>query len=283
MYKLFIESSCDLTHEELKALDINLIPLKFICNGEALSNDEMGLDEFYKRLRAGEEFSTSAANISDYLDAFTPALEEGYDILHLAFSSGLSSSCQNAKLAAEELSKDYPDRKIYVVDSLCASMGHGLFGYLVAKKKEQGADIEEAKAYAEDLVPKISLSFTVQSLDHLHRGGRISGATALFGNLLGIKPLCYMNEEGKILMCGKVRGTKNALKSLYEKITEHGINLSEQTIFISHADDEKDAQMLADMLKDKVKEIHIGHIGPVIGSHCGPDTIALFFISDKKV
>lgn len=282
-YRIFVESSADLSKAQLAEYNISCIEMEFMHEDKAYTQNDVSIKEFYDMMRDGAHMTTSAANVSSYITKFATALEAGEDVLLLSFSSGLSCSYNNALLAAEELSEKYPDRKIVVVDTLCASLGHGLIAYLTAKKRDEGASITEAAAYAEELIPHLCHSFTVETLKYLHRGGRVSTATAVAGSVLGIKPVMFMNNEGKLIACGKVRGRKASLEALADKLKTHAIDSKNQTVFISQADCMDDAKVLEKMVKPYVKEVVIGDIGPLIGSHAGPGTVALFFVGDERV
>lgn len=282
-YRIFVESSADLSKAQLAEYNISCIEMEFMHEDKAYTQNDVSIKEFYDMMRDGAHMTTSAANVSSYITKFATALEAGEDVLLLSFSSGLSCSYNNALLAAEELSEKYPERKIVVVDTLCASLGHGLIAYLTAKKRDEGASITEAASYAEELIPKLCHSFTVETLKYLHRGGRVSTATAVAGSVLGIKPVMFMNNEGKLIACGKVRGRKASLEALADKLKTHAIDSKNQTVFISQADCMDDAKVLEKMIKPYVKEVVIGNIGPLIGSHAGPGTVALFFVGDERV
>lgn len=282
-YRIFVESSADLSKAQLAEYNISCIEMEFMHEDKAYTQNDVSIKEFYDMMRDGAHMTTSAANVSSYIAKFTPTLEAGEDVLLLSFSSGLSCSYNNALLAAEELNEKYPERKIVVVDTLCASLGHGLIAYLTAQKRDEGASITEAASYAEELIPKLCHSFTVETLKYLHRGGRVSTATAVAGSVLGIKPVMFMNNEGKLIACGKVRGRKASLEALADKLKTHAIDSKNQTVFISQADCMDDAKVLEKMVKPYVKEVVIGNIGPLIGSHAGPGTVALFFVGDERV
>lgn len=282
-YRIFVESSADLSKAQLAEYNISCIEMEFMHEDKAYTQNDVSIKEFYDMMRDGAHMTTSAANVSSYIAKFTSTLEAGEDVLLLSFSSGLSCSYNNALLAAEELSEKYPERKIVVIDTLCASLGHGLIAYLTAKKRDEGASITEAASYAEELIPKLCHSFTVETLKYLHRGGRVSTATAVAGSVLGIKPVMFMNNEGKLIACGKVRGRKASLEALADKLKTHAIDSKNQTVFISQADCMDDAKVLEKMIKPYVKEVVIGDIGPLIGSHAGPGTVALFFVGDERV
>ena len=281
-YRIFVESSADFTPKMLKAHDLDLVPLKLIRGEQSMTNEEMDPKFFYDLERAGERMTTAAANVNDYLEAFEPHLKNGQDILLIGFTSGLSSSVNNAAIAAEELQEKYPERKIYVIDTKCANYGQGLLADLVNQQRQKGATIDEAKAYCEKMMLKIYHAFTVADLMYLKRGGRISAATAVAGTVLGIRPILYVRDDGKIYVAGKARGKSASTKALFDLFEKHAINPKAQTVYISHADCPEEAEKLAGMLKGKVKNVVIGYIGPVFGCHCGPDSLSMYFICDER-
>ena len=182
------------------------------------------------------------------------------------------------------LSEKYPDRKLYSVDSLCASLGQGLLVYLAAQLKEEGKNIDEVKAYVEENVPHLCHWFTVNDLFHLQRGGRVSAAVAIVGSVLGIKPVLHVDNEGHLTSVSKARGRKASINALFDKMVQTGIDIKNQTVFISHGDCEEDANLLADRIKSElgVKEVIINYVGPVIGAHSGCGTLALFFLGTQR-
>ncbi len=281
-YRIFVESSADFTPKMLKSFGLDLVPLKLIRGEQTMTNEEMDPKFFYDLERKGEMMTTCAANISEYTEAFEPHLQNGEDIILLGFSSGLSSSVNNAELAAEALREKYPDRKIYIIDTKCANNGQGLLADLVTRKRAAGATVDEAKAYAEKMMLKIYHSFTMPSLMYLKKGGRISTAAAVAGTVLGIRPILYVRDDGKIYISGKVRGRRAATKALYDAFVKHAVNPKSQDVYIAHADCPEDAEELAQMLKGKVKSVTINYIGPVFGCHCGPEALSLYFIADER-
>lgn len=282
-YDIFCESSCDLPGELLDELNVKLIPLNVIIDGDTISNENLPMEEFYRLLRNGKDISTCAANINDYYEHFKPSLEAGLDILLMGFSSGLSSSVSNAGNSAQMLREEFPERKIIIVDTLAASGGHGMLVDIAAKKRGQGWSIEDTAEYIEDIKLKLCHFFTVASLFHLKKGGRVSAAAAVLGTIAGIKPILYMDENGKILLHSKSRGRKASIKDMIAMFDKHVVNPETQEIFISNCDCPQDAQYLADILSPRVKKVTVTNIGPVIGSHSGPETLALFFIGDSKI
>lgn len=287
-YVIVTDSSADLDAAEVKELELQVIPLKFTLNGVTYSdypdNRDMDPHEFYDRLRAGEVATTAALNLEDAKGVFEPILKDGKDVLMLAFSSGLSSSCQACLLAARELAEEYPDRKIYVVDTLCASRGQGLLVYHTVMKKRAGATLEEARDFAEENKLRLCHWFTVDDLMFLKRGGRVSATAAALGTMLSIKPVLHVDDEGHLINMSKSRGRKGSIKAMVDKAAELAIDPAGQTMFICHGDCLEDAEQLAQMVRERfgTKDIRIGYTGTVIGAHSGPGTLALFFLGEHR-
>jgi len=287
-FRILTDSSCDLKQETADQMGLIVVPLSLHYQNQEYPNylDHRALDvrEFYAGLRTGTPTSTTAANPQLWRSAAEPVLQQGEDVLILAFSSGLSTTCNAANIAAAELRELYPERQILVIDTLCASLGQGLLCWYVVQKAASGASLEETAAYAEELVPRLCHWFTVNDLFFLKRGGRISGATAVVGSLLQIKPVLHVDDEGHLISVSKARGRKASIQALAAKIGEDAIDPETQTIFISHGDCPEDAAYLAALIKEKygISEVYINHVGPVIGSHSGPGTLAMFFIGKKR-
>ena len=287
-YILLTDSSADLPAYLVEELNLHVLPLSVTVNGETFRNfpdeREIRATELYAKLRAGAMATTSAVNVGTFRDFMEPYLKEGKDILYVGFTSGLSGTYQAGVIAAQELMQQYPDRKILTVDSLCASQGQGLLVYLVAKKITAGATIEEAAAYAEETRLHVCHWFTVDDLFFLKRGGRVSAATAIIGSTLGIKPVMRVSDEGKLECFSTVRGRKKSLKALVEHMKETAIDPAEQTVFIVHGDCMEEAETVAQMIRDEfgVKEIIINFVGPVIGAHSGPGTMAIFYLGTHR-
>ena len=285
-YVIFTDSCCDVSPELLAKWGVPYANMTFSFDGE--DKEYIGTDisnhDFYDRMRQGAHARTAAINADTFARAFTPILEEGKDILYVAFSSGLSTTVNSAHMAAEELKEQHPDRKIVIVDTLAASAGGGLMVYMAVAKKNEGATIEENAAYMESLVPQHCIWFTVDDLEYLKRGGRVSPLVAFAGGVLGIKPILQMDEEGHLVKVSTARGRKKAIEALAEKYAELSYEEKNTPIFISQAEAENDAKHLADILKQRhgVEVTLITEIGPVIGSHAGPGTIALFFIGKHR-
>ena len=254
-YVLITDSSADLSQEMVQELGVTVLPLSFTIQGKTYrnypDNREMDLPLFYDMLRAGELATTSAVNVAEYTQAVEPILQEGKDVLILAFSSGLSSTYQASVLAAGELREKYPDRKIYTVDTLCASLGQGLLVYLAAQEQRKGKSIEEVRDWAEETKLNLCHQFTVDDLHFLKRGGRISATTAVVGSMLQIKPVLHVDNEGHLINIGKARGRQASLKALVDKMEKTVTEEGKKTVFISHGDCRKDAVAVADMVRER--------------------------------
>lgn len=287
-YIIITDSSCDLTPALAEETQIAVIPLQLTIEGKEYKNFLDGSDidskAFYAKLRNGVTASTSAVNPDIFAEAFEKIINDGKDVLYLGFSSGLSSTFHASTIAAVDLMQKYPDSKIYCVDTLAASLGQGLLVYLAAEKKKNGATIEEVRDFVEQNKLHLCHWFTVDDLNHLKRGGRVSATTALVGTMLNIKPILHVDDEGHLINVGKVRGRKASIESLLTHMKESAIDPSHQTVFISHGDCEEDALTLKEMIKKEFspKRIEINTIGPVIGAHSGPGTLAVFFLGDKR-
>ncbi len=287
-YVIMTDSCCDLTHEMAEQLGLVVLPLTVETPKGDFKNyldwREIAPKEFYDRLRGGDVCKTSAVNTGTFREAMEAILKEGKDVLYLAFSSGLSGTYNASMIAVGELTEEYPDRKIYAVDTLCASMGQGLIVYLAAQKKNEGATIDEVRDYVENTKMSVAHWFTVDDLMHLKRGGRVSSATAVIGTMLKIKPVLHVDDEGHLINMEKARGRKSALNTLVEKMAATAIEPSKQVVFISHCDCEADAQFVAKKITERlgVKTIYINTIGPVIGAHAGPGTVAVFWLATQR-
>ena len=287
-FVLMTDSSADLSQEMVQELGVTVLPLSFTIQGKVYrnypDNREMDLPLFYDMLRAGELATTSAVNVAEYTQAVEPILQEKKDVLILAFSSGLSSTYQASVLAAEELREKYPDRKIYTVDTLCASLGQGLLVYLAVQEQRKGRSIEEVRDWAESTKLNLCHQFTVDDLHFLKRGGRISATTAVVGSMLQIKPVLHVDNEGRLVSIGKARGRQASLKALVDKMEKTVTEEGKKTVFISHGDCRKDAVAVADMVRERfgTQDIRINYVGPVIGAHSGPGTLALFYLGTER-
>ena len=285
-YKIITDSCCDFTNQQYQELDVTYTPLSVMFKGELHDNfsEEADVKAFYDGLRAGETATTSAVNPDGWTKIMVPVLEAGKDVLVLAFSSGLSTTYQSAVIAAEELAAKYPDRKINVVDTLCAAHGLGLLVWYACHKRDEGMSLEELTAWVEENKLHVCHWVTVDDLAHLKRGGRISATTAFVGTMLNIKPIIYGNDEGKLVNTAKVRGRKAAIEYLAKKLGQAGEGYDNETVFISHGDCPEDAEALAKIVKEEygVKNALIGYVGGVIGAHTGPGVLVLFFMGSHR-
>ena len=284
-YQIITDSCCDFPNDTYAGLKLVKVPLSVEFRGQVYDdkNDD-SLKEMYDGLRAGESAKTSAINPDRWARAMEGVLAAGEDVLVMAFSSGLSTTYQSAVIAAEELREKYPERKIFVVDTLSASMGEGLLVWYACRKRDEGMPLEELYAWAEDAKLHLCHWFTVDDLMYLKRGGRISAATAVVGTMLQIKPVLHMDDEGHLISMAKARGRKASIDALVRKVGELGQDYDNSTMFISHGDCLEDAEYLASQLREKcgAKEVIISYVGAVIGSHSGPGTVALFFLGKHR-
>ena len=284
-YKIITDTCCDLPDTMYKELGLEVVPLSVLYKGQTYNTyTEQWLKDLFEGLRQGEVATTSAVNPDQWARTIEPVLEAGQDALVLAFSSGLSTTYQSAVIAAEELKEKYPQRQIRVVDTLCASLVQGLLVYYACKQRDAGLSLDELTEWCEKTKMNLCHWVIADDLMYLKRGGRVSAATAVAGTLLQIKPLIHMDDEGKLITMGKLRGRKNAIKALCDKVAELGIPGANDTIFICHGDCQEDAELLKSMLQERygTKEVFIYYIGAVIGSHAGPGTMAVFFLGNER-
>ena len=287
-FVIITDSSADLPASMVQELDIQVLPLCFTMGKRTLSDypddRDMSPQDFYGRLRRGEMATTSGVNVEQYTQALEPLLQAEKDVLILAFSSGLSTTYNSSAMAVEELKKKYPQRKLYTVDTLCASLGQGLLVWYAAQARARGGSIEEVRDWVEDHKLNVCHQFTVDDLYFLKRGGRISAATAVVGSMLQIKPVLHVDDQGHLVSMARIRGRQAALRALVDRMAQTSIDSGSLTVFISHGDCLEDAQTVADMVKQRfgVQEILINRVGPVIGAHSGPGTVALFYIGTER-
>ena len=285
-YVIVTDSSADLPDSLVRELGVEVLPLSFTVQGKTYHNypDDREMDPkvFYKMLRDGEMATTSAVNVAEYTAMLEPLLQAGKDVLVLAFSSGLSTTYQSSVIAVNELSEQYPDRKICTVDTLCASMGQGLMVWLAVQEQRKGKSLEEVRDWVEENKLHLCHWFTVDDLHFLKRGGRVSAATAVVGTMLSIKPVLHVDDEGHLISMGKARGRGASLTALVDHMEETVTDVD--TVFISHGDCLADAEKVAADVKKRfgTKDVVINNIGPVIGAHAGPGTVALFFLGTKR-
>lgn len=286
-YVITTDNNSDLPESYYKEHGIGCAYLNYSMNGVNYTHENfLPVHEFYESMRNGALPTTAQVNPEAARALLEPYLKEGKDILHIAFSSGLSGTYNSTKIAADELAEEYPERTIVVVDSLAASLGQGLLVHYAQQKKEAGEDLEAVAAWVEAHKKNIGHMFTVDDLNHLYRGGRVSKTTAFVGSMLNIKPVMHVDNDGKLVAVGKVRGRKKSILELAKMMDERIGSYKEScdTIFISHGDCEEDARFLEAKVKEKynIKTVIINHVGATIGAHSGPGTLALFFLGDVR-
>ena len=287
-FVIMTDSSCDLPAPIAEQMELTVLPLYVDVDGQKYTNyldeREISFAEIYAKLRTKCPAKTSAVNMNDFMEPMESLLRAGKDVLYIGFSSGLSGTYNAGAMAAQELADKYPERKIFTVDSLSASMGQGLLVWHAWKKKQGGASIEEVRDFVENTKLHLCHWFTIDDLMFLKRGGRISGTTAVVGSMLSIKPVMHMDNDGHLIKMGTARGRKASIKALADKAGLLGESLDQQTIFISHGDCIEDANFLADIMRSRynVKDVVISYVGPVIGAHSGPGTVALFFLGRER-
>lgn len=284
-FVIVTDSTTDLPKSYYEEKGIPVVSLSYILDGVTYQ-DMNGLSgkEFFDKIRAGSMPTTSQINPEQAKEALEPIVKEGKDILYIGFTSGLSGSYNSVRMAAEELSEEYPEQKIIAIDSLCASMGEGLLLYKAVELKEQGKSLEEIAAWVEDNKLHICHDVTIDDLYHLHRGGRVSKASAVVGSIIKIKPMIHVNEEGKLIVIGKERGRKKAMTALVDRMEKKQGDFKNDVVMIVHGDVEEDAEFLKKEIESRfgIKNIIINGIGSVIGSHTGPGVISIFYMGDRS-
>lgn len=281
---ILTDSSADLTAEMKAELGVKIVPLTVQIDGEKpISNEDLDIRYFYDCLKEGKRAKTAAVNPAVATKAMESEVLAGNDVLFLCFSSNLSSTYNISALAAADLSEKYPESKIIVIDTLCESFGLALLVNLCVEKANEGKTIEEVAEFAEETKAHIAHWFTVDDLNHLRRGGRVSAAKAVVGTMLGIKPVLHMSDDGKLIPIYNVRGRKASMKMLVEKTIENARDFENQIIFVNHADSSEDAEKLKEMLLEAgAKDVRMGEIGPVVGAHCGRGTLAVYSICETR-
>ena len=284
-YRIITDNCCDFPADMYEELKLAVVPLVVRFQGKEVSQySEKWLKKMYQGMREGDVATTSAVNPQGWEEVIEPVLAEGMDALVLTFSSGLSTTHQSAVIAATELAEKYPDRKIRVIDTLCASLGQGLLVWYACQKRDEGMDFDALAQWVEETKLNLCHWFTVDDLMFLKRGGRVSAATALVGTMLQIKPVLHVDDEGHLINVAKARGRKASLEALAKKVGETGLPGANDTVFISHGDCIDDVKILETILKEKygIKNVFTYYVGAVIGSHAGPGTVALFFMGNKR-
>ena len=281
-YVLITDSASDLPSEIAENLEVEILPMKYMVNDTPCVDKDFDMENFYNLLRGKALSLTSQTNVEEFSNYFSGYLESGKDVLYVGFPLSLSGMNNSARIAARELSEKYPERKIIVIDSVSASIGQGLLVYYVALKKKNGATIDEVADFVNDNKLKFCHWFTVDDLYFLKRGGRISQATAVVGSILNVKPLLSMNDEGKLYVFDKIRGKKKVLDLMSSKI--ENLNSDYKKVFVGHADCLDDAKYVAERIsaENPSLDVTITHLGPIIGTHTGPGTVALAFVGNSR-
>ena len=284
-YVITVNSTVDLPKEWLEERHIPVIPLKYTIDGETYKGMEgLSSKEFFQKLREGKMAVTSQVNPEEAKEALEAFLKEGKDILHLAFSSGLSGTYNSMRIAAEELEEEYPERKVIVIDTLCACLGEGLLLYYALKRKGKGKSIEEVAQWAEENKLHVCHNVAIDDLNHLQRGGRVSKTTAILGTMVQVKPIIHMDDKGLLQVIGKERGRKKALNKIVDMAVEQAKGWENDIIMITHGDCAEDAEYVAELVRKKmgIENILVNNIGEVIGSHTGPGVVAVFCMGSKR-
>lgn len=284
-FVITVNSTVDLPGEWLEERGVSVIPLKYTIEGETYT-DMQGLSakDFFAKLRQGHMSVTSQGNPADAKEVWRPLLKEGKDVLHLGFSSSLSGTFNSMRIAEEELAQEFPDAEIKVIDTLCACLGEGLLLYKVLALKEAGADLQQIETWVEENKLHVCHNVTVDDLNHLHRGGRVSKATAIVGTMIQIKPILHMDNEGTLQVIGKERGRKKSLHRIVDMAVEQSEGWDNSMVMITHGDCLEDAKYVEGLVREKLKasQVLIYNIGIVLGSHTGPGVLAVFFMGNKR-
>lgn len=286
-YIIMTDNMADLPEDYIREHELEVLSLSYVLDGETYDrNHPLEVGEFYSLMRGGSMPTTSQVNPEQAKEAFTACLEQGKDVLYIAFSSGLSGTYNSGKIAAQEILEEgrFPDRKLIVLDSLSASLGEGLLVHKAVQLKEAGKSLEEVASWVEEHKLELCHNFTVDDLFHLHRGGRVSKATAILGTMINIKPILHVDNEGHLIAIGKVRGRKKSLSTLVDRMGEQMQGFDNPEVFISHGDCLEDAKYVEQLVRERfgVEHFVINHVGPTIGAHSGPGTIALFFMGNPR-
>ena len=286
-YVIMTDTTADLPESYIQEHQLEILSLSYILEGTTYDREHpLDVVEFYNRMRGGSMPTTSQVNPEQAKAAFEACLEQGKDVLYLAFSSGLSGTCNSGIIAADEIQEEgkYPERKVVVVDTLAASLGEGLLVHKAVQMKEAGKSLEEVAAWTEENKLHLCHNFTVDDLFHLHRGGRVSKATAILGTMINIKPVLHVDNDGHLVAIGKVRGRKKSLAALVDRMEEQMKGFDNPEVFISHGDCLEDARYVEKLVRERfgIEKFIINHVGPTIGAHSGPGTVALFFMGEPR-
>jgi len=287
-YQIVTDATSDLPLELVGKLDVHVIPMHCAIDGDdyliTADNRNLSSHDFYDMLRAGRVSSTTQVNGETFKAEVRPFLKDGLDVLYICFSSGLSSTYASIRIAIEDLAEEFPERKLRIVDSLSATGGEGLLVYHAVKRMEDGMGLDELAQWIEDNKLHFAHWFTVDDLKFIKRGGRVSATAALVGTVLSVKPIMHVDNEGKLIPVDKVRGRRKSLEELVAHMEKSAIRPADQTVFISHGGTPEDAAYIEKLVRERlgVKNVFIGPVGPVVGSHGGPGIICLFFLAEER-
>ena len=285
--KIITDSSCDLPREYVDDNNIEVISLVLNLNGQIIKDDlgkTLSYKDFYQKMRDGATPTTSQVNAHEFEEAFIKHIKNGDSIIYISISASLSGTFNSANIAKNNLLEEYPEAKIELVDSLSASIGQGLLVLKACEMRDNGASIEEIVEWLEENKRKVIHSILIDDLNHLKRGGRISGATATIGGLLNIKPSAYLDDEGKLAQGEKIKGKKKALRFLANEVKERAIDSENEVLYICHGDCQEEAESLRDIIEEEVKfkNVIINYVGNVIGAHTGPGALAVIFLGKNR-
>ena len=288
-YVIMTDTTTDLPEDYIREHGLSILSLNYILDGQTYDREHpLDVKEFYEKMRAGSMPTTSQVNPEQAKTAMCACLETGQDVLYIAFSSGLSGTYNSGRIAAEEIAEEglFPERKVVVVDSLSASLGEGLLVHKAVMLKEAGKAFDEVADWVEQNKLHICHNFTVDDLFHLHRGGRVSKATAILGTMMNVKPVLHVDDEGHLIAVGKVRGRKKSISALVDRMAEqmNGFAAENDVVFISHGDCMEDVEYLERLIREKfgITEFLVNEVGPTIGAHSGPGTLAVFFVGEPR-
>lgn len=285
-YIITSDATCDLPDDYIAENEIDLIPIYYTLDNETIYGDEIKLspEDFYNKMREGMMPTTMAINPETATNHLKKHLEDGFDVLHIAFSSGLSSSCDTSMMVAKELSEEFPDRKIIVIDSKSATLGEGLLVCKAIENQKNGMSLEDNAKWLEENVPHVCQQLTVNDLNHLYRGGRLSKTSAIIGSIISVKPIIHINNEGKLCSLNSVRGRKKSLNTLIDNIAENIKGFDNDTVYIAHGDCYEEAKYIADQIKERfdIQNAVINFASPVIGAHTGPGFIFVSYLGQNR-
>lgn len=282
---IITDCTADLPHKSYEELDVETVPMDFCVDGESYKHysdsRQMSCKDFYQKIREGRKITTTQVNTFEYESIFESFLKNDKNVLYLCFSSGLSGTYHVASMVADDLQKKYPEKRVVVIDTLCASIGEGLLVYYAAVMRKEGKSLDEVIDWVEKNKLNVSHWFVVDDLEHLKQGGRITSLQANLGAVLNLKPIISLNLQGKLEPVSRQRGSKKALEELVNCFKKYGKNIQDQVVIVGHADNLEFAEKLSDLLTPLVKKVIVSDIGPVIGTHVGIGMFALAFFGTR--